>query len=181
MPQKSAEKSPRQEPPLQFRAGPDLAPLIHGFASEHRVTANEASKALAALALAELDCRYFSLVRQLGDALGGSVNSFVRACLDVRSALRGAAVSRGRPLCSEPERSVFIASFIRDFLAARGVELQTDDLWFMPVSEGPETTAHVDTDKDRQESRFRTPNRRQREVPNSGKIEQDRERVRVRT
>ena len=62
----------KQGPPLQFRPGVELEPLIASFAGEHRLRPNEACKALVGLAVTELDRRFYALIRELAEAMGGA-------------------------------------------------------------------------------------------------------------
>lgn len=102
----------------------------------HGLEPNEACKALAALAVTGMDCRYFNLVKQLADAMGG-FNAFVRACIHVENMVGGATRADSRYRI-EPERSLFILQIISEFLSARGLAVQTEGLWFVPQAEEPQ-------------------------------------------
>src|SRR5947208_2347382 len=90
-------KQSKQGPPLQFRPGVELERLVASFAAEHGLRPNEACKCLIALAITAMDVRYYGLMHQLAEAMGGA-NAFVSACVHVQSRLDGAALMAGRPL-----------------------------------------------------------------------------------
>ena len=127
-------KQSKQGPPLQFRPGVELERLVGSFASEHGLQPNEACKCLIALAITSMDVRYYALMNQLAETMGGA-NAFVRACLHVRTSLDGAVLAMGRSLLLEPERSLFILRVVRELLTAKGLEVQTEGLWFLPQEE----------------------------------------------
>jgi hypothetical protein len=132
---------PRQDSPLQFRAGPELGRLVAAFAARHGLEANEACKSLVGLAVVELDCRFYGLLAQLAQALGGA-NAFVRACTHVQAALAGAGRVRGRPLQFDPERALFILQTVREEVAAAGAAVDEAGLWFLP-EESPQEPARA--------------------------------------
>jgi hypothetical protein len=135
VPRKILKKTqPKQRPPIAFRPSPDLERLAVSFARDHRLGLNEAFKELAALALSGLDYRYYDLVRQLADVMGGT-NALIRSCLHIRTTLDGASLATGHPIQSEPERSKFILSVVREFLSGRGVQVSTQGLWFLTEEE----------------------------------------------
>src|SRR6202035_434789 len=107
--------------------GVELEELVQKFAEQQDLQVNEACKALVALAVTAMDVRYYGLISQMAEKMGG-VNAFVRACARVHVALEGAMLATGRPLEDEPERSLFILKVVRDFLAARDIQVQTQDL-----------------------------------------------------
>lgn len=128
MPRPKREGGPGYEPTVQFRPPPTLAHLVRPFADRRGLALNEAYKDLAALAVVGLDVRYFDLVNQVALALGGA-NAFVQACLNIHSALKGAAL-KGQTLTLEPERSQFILKVVQDFVEDTGRQLAQLDLWF---------------------------------------------------
>jgi hypothetical protein len=135
VPRKILKKTqPKQRPPIAFRPSPDLERLAVSFARDHRLGLNEAFKELAALALSGLDYRYYDLVRQLADVMGGT-NALIRSCLHIRTTLDGASLATGHPIQSEPERSKFILSIVREFLSGRGVQVSIQGLWFLTEEE----------------------------------------------
>jgi hypothetical protein len=127
-------KPPKREPPIQIRPGPDLGRLLGDFAARYNVALNQACKCLVALALTELDCRFYPLLHQLAEAMGGA-DAFTRACTHVRAALEGGARARGAPLLYDPDRATFVVQTVRDFLTTRGMELQDHGLSFVPQEE----------------------------------------------
>ena len=125
------ELSPKREPPIQLRPGPELGRLIGDFAAQAGLPVNEACKRLIALALTSMDVRYHDLVGHLADAMGGA---FVHACIHVQSALSGAALA-GQPKRLEPERSLFILKVVQDLFLSKGRQLPDLQLWFLPEAE----------------------------------------------
>jgi hypothetical protein len=113
------------------------------FAADHGLQVNEACKVLVALAVTALDARYYGLMRQLADVMGGA-NAFVRACVHVHAALAGARRATGRPLLREAERLPHIVATIEAALAENGLAVQTRGLWFLSdqetASEEPESS-----------------------------------------
>src|SRR5947209_13110579 len=97
MPHNRAKSRQKQNPPLQFRPGTELEELVATFADEHHLSPNEASKALVALAVTEMDRRFYPLIRRMAAAMG-EPNAFVRACAHVRIALEGARLATARPM-----------------------------------------------------------------------------------
>lgn len=138
MARRKAEKESRRESPIQFRPGSELGHLIDSFASGHGLSVAEACRVLIALAVTEMDCRYFELIHQMGKAIGGE-SGFVRACVHVHTALAGARRMSNLPLQVDPERSLFIERTVHDFLAARGLQGQARGLWFVPEREQEQT------------------------------------------
>lgn len=134
------ETPPKREPPVQFRMEGDLGRLVRGFAEGHGLGVNEAAKSLIALAVVALDCRYYGLVRQLADALGGA-NAFVQACLRVNASLDGAAMATGRPFLPEGDRPDFVLRVVEGVLAGRGKSVRTEGLWFLAGATNPERPA----------------------------------------
>src|SRR5690349_6783004 len=104
-PQKQADR--KREAPIQFRPGSELGQLVGTFASRHGLQTPEACRALVCLSVTEMDARYFPLVRQLADTIGGE-NAFVRACVRVHTALEGARRATGHPIQQDPDRAYFI-------------------------------------------------------------------------
>src|SRR5258708_6967512 len=92
---KKTARSEKQGPPIQFRPGVEMEQLIAAFATQHTLPLNEACKALAVLAVTEMDHRFYRLMRQLSDAMDG-VNAFSRACAHVHTSLRGARRATGQ-------------------------------------------------------------------------------------
>jgi hypothetical protein len=123
--------SPKQEPPIQFRPGVELQQLVLTFATEHDLSVNEACKYLAALAVTGLDCRYYDLMFQMAQAMGGP-NAFVRCCARVLTALEGGVLATDKTQWLEPERSQFILRFIQKFVVDRGGKVRPEALWFLP-------------------------------------------------
>lgn len=124
------EKGAKRESPVQFRLESDLGRLVHGFAQRHGLSANDAAKSLIALAVVTLDCRYYGLVRQMADVIGGS-KPFVSACLRVNAALEGAAVATSRPSIPEDARPGFILRVAQGVLAEQGKSVDTSGLDFL--------------------------------------------------
>jgi hypothetical protein len=104
---------------------------VRDFAAEHGLHLNEGCKALVALAVNELDRRYYPVVRQLADSMGGR-NAITRACSHISTALQGARRATGLPLQLDPERSRFIVQTVRDFIAGKGLPVEGVCLWFLP-------------------------------------------------
>jgi hypothetical protein len=138
MARRKAEQESRRESPIQFRPGSELGHLINSFASGHGLSLAEGCRALIALAVTEMDCRYFELIHQMAEAIGGE-NCFARACLHVHTALAGARRTSNSPLQLDPERSLFIERTAYDFLAARGLQEQARGLEFVPKREQEQT------------------------------------------
>jgi hypothetical protein len=136
----------KQEPPHQFRPGIDLDPLIAAFASEHGLVVNEACKVLVALAVTEMDRRFYGLMLQLAEAMGG-VNPFPRACAHIHTSLQAARRATDRLLQSDPERALFILSTVRDFLATMGRTIQGESYCFLPPGSQREELADVPPDQ----------------------------------
>jgi hypothetical protein len=86
---------------------------------------------LVALAVTEMDCRHYLLLRRMSEALGGE-QAFLRSCVHVHTALEGAQRA-GNPLQTDPERASFIVRTVQDFLAARNLQLQPEDVLFPVV------------------------------------------------
>jgi hypothetical protein len=124
------EKGAKRESPVQFRLESDLGRLVHGFAQRHGLGANEAAKSLIALAVVTLDCRYYGLVRQMADAIGGA-KPFVSACLRVNASLEGAAVATNQPFIPEDTRRGFILRVAQGVLAEQGKSVDTTGLDFL--------------------------------------------------
>lgn len=141
MPRKDSTP-PKRESPVQFRMEGDLGRLVRGFAERHELGVNEAAKSLIALAVVTLDCRYFGLVSQLADTLGGS-NPFVQACLRVNASLEGAAVATSRPFIPEQERPDLVLRVVEAVLAGQGRTAKTEGLWFL--SGAPAATNSTET------------------------------------
>jgi hypothetical protein len=131
---KPRSKPAKQAPPLQFRPGVELERLVESFAAERGLRPNEACKVLIALAITAMDVRYYGLMHQLAEAMGGA-SAFVSACIHVQSRLEGAALMAGRPLWREPERSLFMLKIIQEFLQGKGLEVPTQGLWFLSQEE----------------------------------------------
>jgi hypothetical protein len=129
-------KPPKREPPIQIRPGPDLGRLLGEFAARYKVALNQACKCLVALAVTELDSRFYPLLHQLAEAMGGA-DAFTRACTHVRAALEGGVRARGEPLLYDPDRATFVVQTVRDFLTARGMELHDHGLSFVRQEERP--------------------------------------------
>ncbi len=128
----------RQGPPLQFRPGPELGRLIDAFASEHALQPNEACKVLVSLAVNELDCRYYQLLRRLAEVMGGG-GAFPQACSYVRASLEGARRFSGQPLQLDPDRAAFIVRTVREEVERKGHQVAEVSLWFLP--EAPQVPA----------------------------------------
>lgn len=124
MASKKTRATQRQPPPWQFRPGPELEQLVTRFAAAHQLQPNEAVKMLVSLAITELDVRYYPLLHQMAEAMGGA-STFVRACSYVHTALDGARQATGRAMQSDPERCRFIIETIQIFLAKHGITLRT--------------------------------------------------------
>jgi hypothetical protein len=97
------------------------------------------------LAVVTLDCRYYGLVRQMADAIGGS-KPFVSACLRVNAALEGAAVATSRPCIPEETRPGFILRVAQGVLTGQGKSVDTSGLNFLAggtTTTGAATTAEI--------------------------------------
>jgi hypothetical protein len=142
---RTQKRTPTQGPPLQFRPGVQLEELVQNFATTYGLQPNEACKALVALAVTEMDCRFYKWLRQLATAMGGP-HAFVLACAHVHAAVDGAGRMRGAPLLADPERARFILHTVRDFLASRGLQVDEAELSFLgeaPVNEQGETVPEL--------------------------------------
>lgn len=123
-------KDAKRESPVQFRLESDLGRLVRGFAERHKLGMNEAAKALIALSVVALDCRYYGLLRQMADSIGGS-NPFVSACLRVNASLEGAAMVMQQSCVPEAERPGYILRVADAVLAGQGKRVDTSELGFM--------------------------------------------------
>jgi hypothetical protein len=126
---KQRPKKPKQPPPRQFRPGPELEQLVTSFAAENGLQPNEACKVLVALAVITLDVRYYGLMRQLAEGMGGA-NAFVRACVHIHTSLAAARLATGTLIKSEVERLRIIVGTVQAFLARKGRQLQTEGMRF---------------------------------------------------
>jgi hypothetical protein len=99
------------------------------FSSANGLTAPEACRCLIALAVNEMDVRYYLLVRQLAEVLDGG-SEFGRACAHVKAMVDGAALAAGRAYINEPERSNFILKIVQEALAQKGKPIEVRGLWF---------------------------------------------------
>jgi hypothetical protein len=124
-------QSDERQPPIQFRVESDLAKLVHAFAEANAMNVHAACKALVALAVNELDCRYYGLLHAMAEGMGGA-NAFSASCSHVRAALEGARRATGAPLQLDPERAVFIWSTVVDFFRGRGLSIDLPHLSFLP-------------------------------------------------
>jgi hypothetical protein len=88
------------------------------------LTAPEACRRLIALAVSDLDARYYPLVRQLADGLGWGAD-FARACVHLKAMLDGAILAAPTTASSELERSRFVLKVIKETLGQRGLPLNT--------------------------------------------------------
>jgi len=160
---RKSDKPAKRESPVQFRLESDLGRLVGGFAERHGLGVNEAAKSLIALCVVSLDCRYYGLVRQLADELGGS-NPFVQAYLRVNASMEGAAMATGRPVIPDAARPGFVLRVVEGVLTGRGKPVKTDGLWFVegnslpPPGEGavPEGSEEEKTVIDRSVRKRRT-------------------------
>jgi hypothetical protein len=126
------QDTPRRDAPIQFRPSSELGQLITGFAEKHRLDVSESCKCLLALAVTSMDCRFYDLVRQMADAMGGT-SPFARSCIHVHTALAGA--ERRAPFQDDSERALFILQTVRDNLATKGLQVREAGLWFLPPQE----------------------------------------------
>lgn len=117
------DQTPKREAPLQFRPGPDLDRLIGVFARRHSLQANEACRRLVALAVLDMDGRFYDVVAQMAEVLGGA-DAFTRACVYVHAALVGARTATGSALQHDPERARFIQQTVRHYLGQQGRQLR---------------------------------------------------------
>ncbi len=156
MAKKKARGGQKQGPPLQFRPGVELEQMLSAFAGEHDLPLNDACKFLVALAVAELDCRFFRLIKEMSQAMGGA-NAFPRSCDHIRISLEAARRATGMPLHLDPERAWFIRQTARDYIAARGLPVEGVGLWFLPeaseravgeAQRDPHQRAHPSTTED---------------------------------
>jgi hypothetical protein len=83
-----------------------------------------------------MDCRFFGLMHQMADALGGA-NAFARACIQVNTALEGARRATCKPMQLDPDRVAFIWQTVAGFLAAKGLQVQAQGPWFQSAPEEP--------------------------------------------
>ena len=130
MARKKSKTDPKQGPPFQFRPGAELESLVGAFASQHGLAVNEACKELVALAVTAMDARYYALMRQLAEAMGGA-NAFVRACVHVHGRVEGAALADPK-YRYEPGRARMIVKVVEEFVEAKGRRLSEDSLNFLP-------------------------------------------------
>jgi hypothetical protein len=116
-----AISQPKQRPPIQFRPGGSLAKLIGDFARENEIEPNDACKALVALAINELDCRFYKIVAMMAATLGGP-NGFTDACMIIRAQLEGARRRSQDPLelQLDPSRAIFVQETVLDWLRRTG-------------------------------------------------------------
>ena len=138
MGRRTSSRSASKESPIQFRPGTELGQRVAEFSSQHRLTAPDACRCLIALAVNEMDARYYALIRQLADVLEGGTE-FVRACGHVKAMVDGAALAAGRTYASEPERSKFILKIVQEVLVQKGKTADTSGLWFVidqPIDAG---------------------------------------------
>jgi hypothetical protein len=129
---KKSGGTPRRESPIQFRPGSDLGHRVTQFSATHGLADAEACRNLIALAVSEMDCRYYPLVRQFADGMGAGMD-FVRACIHIKAMIDGAALAAGPVVWSERDRAQFILKIVTKGLAERGVSVNTADLPFPPV------------------------------------------------
>src|SRR4051812_41530699 len=106
------QRPQKTESPIQFRAGSELGQLIAAFAAQYGLTAPEACRALVALAVCGMDWRFFQLMRQMASAVGEE-SAFLRVCVHIHTAVEGGERALGRPIQSDPERSLFIVATVR--------------------------------------------------------------------
>jgi hypothetical protein len=128
---KKKNRASLREAPMQFRLGTELNHLVGSFAAAHGLESNEAAKCLVALCAIGLDCRFYGLVHQMEDAMGGT-NPFAQSCVHLDTALKGAERLRGEPLQHDPGRALFILQTVRDFRASKGLDTDVQGLWFLP-------------------------------------------------
>jgi hypothetical protein len=134
MKRQSKQGAPGRDAPIQFRPSSELGQFITGFAEKHRLDVSESCKCLLALAATSMDCRFYDLVRQMADAMGGT-SPFVRSCVHVHTALAGAERLRRAPFQDDSERALFILQTVRDYLATKGLQAREEGLWFLPPRE----------------------------------------------
>lgn len=113
---------------VQYRLGEDVEQPVLDFAKRYALSDSEACRRLTVLAVCGMDARYYPLVDELGQAMGGA-NGFLRACLNIATALQVAARIQGKLLADESQRARFIADTARDFLEAKGLELKAEGPW----------------------------------------------------
>jgi hypothetical protein len=135
------KREQQQGPPIQFRPGVQLQQLVAAFAGQHGLATNDASKMLVALAAAELDSRFYSLVNQMAQAMGG-LNAFVRSCDYIRISLEAGRRATGHPLELDPERASFIVRTVCDYVASKGLPVEGVRLAFLPVGEDLAASQH---------------------------------------
>lgn len=152
MPKPSKDDQSKREAPIQFRPGAELGHLIGAFAAEHGLHLNEACKSLIALSVVGLDCRFYDLMHQMADAMGGP-NAFVRSCVHVDAALKGASRARGRPIQLDPERAEFVRQTVHDFLVGRGIQFQEKGFWLLPEPREPAELGEDPDDKLKKKAR----------------------------
>jgi hypothetical protein len=150
---RKAKDKYQQRPQFQYRGGADLDGRINSFAAEHGLHPNEACKVLTALAVMEMDGRFYKAIRRMSEAMGGP-NAFVRSCVHVHTALQGARSVTGQPMQFDPQRVLFLLKIANDFLTERGLQLEAEDLWFTMDQVGQtEEEAQPESTKPRQRER----------------------------
>jgi hypothetical protein len=142
VPKKKGGGEQKQGPPIQFRPGVELEQLLSGFAARHNLPRNDAAKILVALAISELDCRFYPLIHQMSQAMGEGPNAIARSCDYIRISLEAGRRATGHPLQLDPERSWFIVETVRDFVAGKGLPVEGVRLAFLPEGEDLAASQH---------------------------------------
>jgi hypothetical protein len=128
---KKGSREQKQGPPVQFRPGVELAQMLAAFAGQHNLSLNDGCKVLVALAAAEMDSRFYPLVKLMSQAMGG-LNAYTRSCEHIHIALEAGRRVTGLPLQLDPGRSWLILQTVRDYIAGKGLPTEGVCLWFLP-------------------------------------------------
>jgi hypothetical protein len=102
--------------------------LIDDFAARVQLDPNEICKRLVALALTEMDARFYPLITEMAEAMGGA-NPFPRCCVHVQTALQTLLRLRKGTTVTEPERLWFVVDTARAYLAQKGLPLRSPCAW----------------------------------------------------
>lgn len=113
---------------VQYRLGEDLEQPVLDFGRRWSLSDSEACRRLTALAVCGMDARYYPVVAELGQAMGGA-NGFLRACLHIQTVIQVAARIQCKLLADENQRARFIGAEVREFLKGKGVELKAKGPW----------------------------------------------------
>jgi hypothetical protein len=118
---KSKVGNAKQEPPIAFRPGPELAPTVAEFSRSRSVGEAECYKQLAALAMLGFDVRYYDLVAAMGANQTPS-KTFVRNVFLLHTTLQ-TAIRINSQYVQEPFRTEFLIKSVDDQLKQNGTGL----------------------------------------------------------